>query len=54
MWLANQLDAFSMAVLITNISEPAGEPYCGKKWRNMLHSLIGTLWLFPNLSEPAC
>ena len=26
MWLANQIAAFSMAMLITNISEPAEEP----------------------------
>jgi hypothetical protein len=29
MWLANQVAAFSMAVLITNISEPAQEPFYG-------------------------
>jgi len=29
MWLANQVAAFSMAVLITTISEPAEEPRYG-------------------------
>src|SRR6202035_1688205 len=39
-WLVNQVDTFSMAVLITNISEEAGEPINGRqKKHNLADSL---------------